>query len=67
MIKVTKNKTDKKLSKILVNDSHEVIYWLSKKGLKFVPIKGKQSFSTQVSKNEKVLNVKRTGSTYCGN
>ena len=44
MIKVTKNKTDKKLSKILVNDSHEVIYWLSKKGLKFVPIKGKQSF-----------------------
>ena len=44
MIKVTKNKTDKKLSKILANDSHEVIYWLSKKGLKFVPIKGKQSF-----------------------
>ena len=44
MIKVTKNKTDKKLTKTLVNDSHEVIYWLSKKGLKFVPIKGKQSF-----------------------
>lgn len=44
MIKVTKNKTDKFLSKKLVNDSHEAIYWLSKKGLKFVPIKGKQSF-----------------------
>ena len=44
MIKVTKNKTDKKLTKTLVNDSHEAIYWLSKKGLKFVPIKGKQSF-----------------------
>ena len=42
MIKV--NKTDKKLTKTLVNDSQKVIYWLSKKGLKFVPIKGKQSF-----------------------
>jgi len=44
MIKVTKNKTDKRLTKQLVNDSYDVIYWLSKKGLKFVPIKGKQSF-----------------------
>ena len=44
MIKVTKNKTDKNLTNKLVNNSHDVIYWLSKKGLKFVPIKGKQSF-----------------------
>ena len=44
MIKVTKNQTDKILTKKLVEHSFNVIHWLSKSGLKFVPIKGKQSF-----------------------
>ena len=44
MNKVTDGKTDKKLSKILTSKSFETIHWLSKKGLKFTPIKGRQSF-----------------------
>ena len=44
MNKVTDGKTDKKLSKILTSKSFETIHWLSKKGLKFIPIKGRQSF-----------------------
>ena len=44
MNKVTQGKTDKKLSKTLTSKSFETIHWLSKKGLKFTPIKGRQSF-----------------------
>ena len=44
MNKVTQGKTDKKLSKTLTSKSFETIQWLSKKGLKFTPIKGRQSF-----------------------
>ena len=44
MNKVTQGKTDKKLSKALTSKSFETIQWLSKKGLKFTPIKGRQSF-----------------------
>ena len=44
MQKVTDGKTDKKLSKTLTSKSFETIYWLSKKGLAFKPIEGRQSF-----------------------
>ena len=44
MNKVTQGKTDKYLSKTLTSKSFETIHWLSKKGLKFKPIKGRQSF-----------------------
>ena len=44
MQKVTNGKTDKNLSKILTGNSFETIHWLSKKGLKFTPIEGRQSF-----------------------
>ena len=42
--KVTNGKTDKNLSKMLTSKSFETILWLSKKGLKFKPIVGRQSF-----------------------
>ena len=44
MKKVTEGKTDKILSKILSDKSFETIKWMSKKGVKFVPIQGRQSF-----------------------
>ena len=44
MQKVTDGKTDKKLSKTLTSKSFETIHWLSKKGLAFKPIEGRQSF-----------------------
>jgi len=44
MKKVTDGKTDKVLSKTLTSKSFETIHWLSKKGLKFKPIEGRQSF-----------------------
>jgi tricarballylate dehydrogenase len=44
MEKVTNGKTDKSLSKILTGDSFDTVHWLSKKGLKFTPIEGRQSF-----------------------
>ena len=44
MQKVTDGKTDKVLSKTLTSKSFETIHWLSKKGLKFKPIEGRQSF-----------------------
>ena len=44
MQKVTDGKTDKQLSKTLSAKSFETVHWLSKKGLKFTPIEGRQSF-----------------------
>ena len=44
MNRVTNGKTDKVLSKLLVNNSFKTVEWMSKKGMEFTPIYSRQSY-----------------------
>lgn len=42
--RVTQNRTDKRLAKILINESLNTIVWMRSKKIRFIPIYGRQAF-----------------------
>jgi tricarballylate dehydrogenase len=47
MARVTQYRTDPELASILVDESHSTLKWMREKGVRFVPIYGRQAFKVE--------------------